>query len=144
MHTFTCFDSTITDALNECGPGHPAHIKSWEMGRVVAIRTGNDDGTFNLTFSDPKVDLRSEGDTAYNVTRDNAMVVIRTFLSGGRFRSNRSIIALHVNQKDRDCEILKRTPTRLRLQYTLPRTGTTQCWRKYYDIGNYRYVRNYD
>ena len=141
MHT------KITDAIEECGPGHPAHVTNPRNERIVAIRTGYDTGTFNLDFSDPKVDLRYEkdGDTNYNVPAKIVERTIDVFLTGARvdrFDKWPRFRGL-ANQKIRLCIVEKLTPTRARISYELPVAGEVQSWRYQTTVGRYSYIGRY-
>ena len=139
MHT------KIIDAINECGPGHPAHVELASTGRIVAIRTGNKPDTFNLDFSDPQVDLRQEkdGSTLYDVPADRVQRTIAVFLGGPRLEIDRNrFFEQYINQAYRECELIKLTPTRARVTYEL-RSGTTGTWRSQTTVGRYSYIGSY-
>ncbi len=140
MHT------NILDAIAECGPGHPAHVTNNHNERIVAIRTGFKAGTFNLDFSDPKVDLRSEknGSEICNVPADRVQRTIAVFLGGPRLEIDRNrFFDQFINQASRECELIKVTPTRCRIEYELPNSGITGSWRSQTTIGRYTYVGSY-
>ena len=137
----------ISDALDAChNSAHVNHVRA-NNGRVVAIRpTGGSDwhapGLFDLTFSHPDIDHRPHGDDGkWSVTRTDATRSIKTFMTADVIQ-NVDIIYFdqHINQQWRECEIVKRTPTRVRLSYELPRTGFTHTWRYYLDLGATRYL----
>ncbi len=136
MHT------NILDAINECGPGHPAHVELASTGRIVAIRTGNKPDTFNLDFSDPQVDLRQEkdGSTLYDVPADRVQRTIAVFLGGPRTDEGDNEFEQFINQKTRVCWVLRLTPTKARIEYELPNSGFTRSWRDQTTIGGYTYV----
>ena len=141
MHT------KITDAIAECGPGHPAHVTNPRNERIVAIRTGNKPDTFNLSFEDPKVDLRKgkDGDTNYNVPAKIVERTIDVFLTGARvdrFDKWPRFRGL-ANQKIRLCIVEKLTPTRARISYELPVAGEVQSWRYQTTVGRYSYIGRY-
>lgn len=140
MHT------NITDAIQECGPGHPAHVTSAATGRTVAIRTGNEPDSWNLDFSDPQVDLRKEKGcgTIYNVpTKLEAGRLIRVFLGGTRIEfDGNPWFEQMINQAYRECEVIKLTPTRARVSYERP-SGTTSTWRYQTTVGRYSYIGSY-
>ena len=139
MHT------KIIDAIAECGPGHPAHVESASTRRIVAIRTGNKPDTFNLDFSDPQVDLRQEkdGSTLYDVPADRVQRTIAVFLGGPRLEIDRNrFFEQYINQANRECELVKLTPTRARVSYDLP-SGPTGTWRSQTTIGRYSYIGSY-
>ncbi len=140
----------IEAALNECGPGHPAHVTTSikigdRIGRIVAIRTGNKPGTFNLTFSDRKVDLRFQpgGDTLYDVKSDLAHRTIRNFLIGSRVADENDIFDQMINQGVRECYVIKLTPTRCRIEYEMPNAGDMQAWRYQTTVGGMTYVSDW-
>ncbi len=139
MHT------KITDAIEECGPGHPAHVTNPRNERIVAIRTGYDTGTFNLDFSDPKVDLRYEknGSEICNVPADRVQRVIAVFLTGHRTDEGDNTFEQFINQATRECWVIKVTPTRCRIEYELPNSGFANSWRYQTTIGGYTYVGSY-
>lgn len=139
--------TSITDAINESGPGHPAHVRSAKTERIVAIRTGNKPDTFNLSFSDPKVDLRKgkEGDTRYDVPAKIVERTIATFLSGKRVDRFDKWPRFHglANQKVRPCIVEQFTPTRARVSYELPTAGVVRSWRYQTTIGRWSYIGTY-
>lgn len=139
MHT------NIQDAINECGPGHPAHVNNPRNDRIVAIRTGNEPDTFNLDFSDPKIDLRQEdnGGTLYNIPADRVQKTIALFLSGERVSDRDRFYQAFINQATREAEVERLTPTRARISYYLPRSGYTKSWRYQVTIGRYSYIGSY-
>lgn len=142
MHT------NIHDAIEECGPGHPAHVRPRiaigpYCGRIVAIRTGNEPDTFNLTFSDSKVDLRDQGDTIYNVPRKMVSRKIVVFFDGSRTDECSNEFEQFINQKLRECMIIKTTPTRCRIEYELPNSGIVGAWRYQTTVGGYTYVASW-
>lgn len=139
MHT------NIHDAMRECGPGHPAHVQKHiaigrKSGRIVAIRTGNKPDTFNLSFSDPKADLRQGGDTIYDVPEAKVTVIIENFLEGYRVSTNLPWTCMMINQAHRDVTVVKITPTRCRIEYELPNSGEVGAWRHQTSIGKYIYI----
>jgi len=140
MHT------NIHDAIDECGPGHPAHVKApiaigERCGRIVAIRTGNKPDTFNLTFSDPKVDLRQHGDTICNVPAAQVVRKIDVFLGGSRVHLEQyPWFDQFINQASRECEVKRLTPTRCRIEYDLPNSGVNGAWRYQTTVGPFTYV----
>jgi len=135
----------ISDAMNECGPGHPAHVRPRiavgpKCGRIVAIRTGNKPDTFNLSFSDSKVDLRTEGDTIYDVPENKVHRMIVNFFDGSRTDECSNEFDQFINQAMRECMIVKTTPTRCRIEYELPNSGIVGAWRYQTTVGGYTYV----
>lgn len=139
MHT------KITDAIAECGPGHPAHVTNPRNERIVAIRTGNKPDTFNLDFSDPKVDLRQEkgGSTLYDVPAKKVQQVIALFLNGSRTSEKYPTLSQFINQAQRHCVVRKITPTRAKIEYELPTAGAVETWRYQTTIGRYSYIGSY-
>lgn len=142
MHT------KITDAIAECGPGHPAHVTNPRNERIVAIRDGNKrygSNTFNLDFSDPQVDLRQEkdGSTLYDVSPERVQQVIALFLNGSRTSEKHPTLSQFINQAQRHCVVRKITPTRARLEYELPNSGVTKTWRYQTTVGQYSYIGSY-
>ena len=139
MHT------KITDAIAECGPGHPAHVTNPRNERIVAIRDGNKPDTFNLDFSDPQVDLRQEkdGSTLYDVPAERVQQVIALFLTGSRTSEKLPTLSQFINQASRHCVVRKITPTRARLEYELPNSGVTGTWRYQTTVGQYSYIGSY-
>ena len=138
------------DAMKECGPGHPAHVRPQiaigpKCGRVVAIRTGDTwnhktyPNTYNLTFSDSKVDLRIKGDTLYNVPEKDVAQKIQMFFCGTRTTES-GCLTMMINQGVRDCWIEKLTPTRCRIEYEMPNAGQMGGWRYQTTVGGYTYV----
>ena len=143
MHT------KITDAIEECGPGHPAHVTNPRNGRIVAIRDGlhSHPNTFRLDFSDPKVDLRQAkgGSELYNVPAKIVERTIATFLSGKRVHRFDKWPRFHglANQKVRLCIVEKFTPTRAKVSYELPVAGVVRSWRYQTTVGPYSYIGTY-
>ncbi len=142
MHT------NIHDAIEECGPGHPAHVRPRiaigpYCGRIVAIRTGNEPDTFNLTFSDSKVDLRTEGDTIYNVPRKMVSRKIVVFFDGNRTDECSNEFDQFINQAVRQCMVIRTTPTRCRIEYEMPNSGIVGAWRYQTTVGGFTYVANW-
>lgn len=139
MHT------NIHDAMQECGPGHPAHVRKGmaigrKCGRIVAIRTGNEPDTFNLSFSDPKVDLRIDGDTLYDVPEAQVTSIIENFLEGYRVSEMQPWATMMINQGHRDVTVVKITPTRCRIEYEMPNAGEMGAWRHQTTVGPYTYI----
>lgn len=144
--------SAIMNAIDEAIIGnHVSHVRNPDNGRVVAIRPRRSDKfdpktgkaftiTFNLTFSDPIVDLRSDDEIDVTTVK-NAQREITNFLAGIRVCKSVDYYQDHVNQKDRDCEIVKVTKTRVRICYWLPNSGDTFAWRACTTVGGYRYLR---
>ena len=140
MHT------KITDAIEECVRGdHVAHVTNPRNDRIVAIRDGNKPDTFNLDFSDPKVDLRQEkdGSTLYDVPAERVQQVIALFLTGSRTSEKYPTLRQFINQASRHCVVRKITPTRARLEYELPNSGVTKTWRYQTTVGQYSYIGSY-
>lgn len=140
MHT------NIQEAINECGQGHPAHVTAPisigdRCGRIVAIRVGNKPGTFNLTFSDPKVDLRKANDTLCNVLAAKVVHTIDVFLGGTRVHMKQCPwFDQFINQASRECEVKRLTRTRCRIEYDLPNSGVIGAWRYQTTVGGFTYV----
>jgi len=148
-HKFGLINRTeaIKAALDECFVGgHVSHIRNPENGRVVAIRPwylDNDDtdNTFSLTFSDPIVDLRSNDELGARTWGDAARLIY-TFMIGDRCNEKRGTFSSHINQADRDCDVVKLTPTRARIEYWLPNSGITGAWRQRTTVGGWHYLRS--
>lgn len=135
----------IDQAITECRTGHHvAHVSQQYQGltcdRVVAIRPGTK-GKFNLTFSDPRFDLRATGDTIYNVTARQARRLIQTFFWSFRVHIS-EFFTLFINQGDRDCRIVEdsHTPTRVRIEYEMPVAGTMGSWCHATRLGDFFYI----
>ena len=147
MHT------KITDAIQECGRGHVAHVHNPRNERIVAIRQGwkkdvfeSDPDSYNLDFSDPKIDLRLEkpnGNTLYNVPAKRVQQVIALFLNGTRTSEKYPTLQQFINQAQRHCVVRKVTPTRAQIEYELPTAGPVKTWRYQTTIGQYSYIGIY-
>lgn len=135
MHTL------IKDAVSECGPGHPAHVTNARNDRIVAIRTGNKPGTFNLTFSDPKVELR-DADTKYDVKPAKVEQMIYNFLHGIRISATDNWFDSFINQATRECYVDHLTPTRCRIEYEMPNAGLVGSWRKQTTVNGFTYIQD--
>jgi hypothetical protein len=154
-YTGGLYSTGPTDAIDEAIIGeHVAHVRNPENGRVVAIRPRRKDGfdprtgkdftiNFELTFSDPKVanQLRERGDTYFAISVKDADRTIRNFLVGIRACKSVDYFQDFVNQKERDCEIVRLTRTRARIRYYLPKSGATEAWRAFSEVGGYLYLR---
>lgn len=140
MHT------NILHAIDECGPGHPSHVTAAmaigdRCGRIVAIRVGNKPDTYHLTFSDSKVDLREKCDTICNVPASKVAHTIDVFLGGSRVEvEKRPWFDQFINQASRECEVVRLTPTRCRIEYDLPNSGPTRAWRYQTTVGGFTYI----
>ena len=139
---------TLDELFEEATNGnHVAHIT--KGNRIVALRPARIESIvsthnkFNLDFQDADFDLRPDGNTLYNLTEAKARKAIRTFFVGVRRQTSHGLIYLHINQAERECEILKTTPSRIRIEYELPNSGLVQAWRNKVDIGTRRYINNY-
>lgn len=152
MHNYYS-DIEIVAALDEADFGnHVSHITDLDSGRTVAIRPAwgepsLDDNltrhdSFNLTFSDPEFDLRNVigGGCRYDLKRRDTIRLIRVFLTGPRIESESEEFTDYINQTDRECSIEDGsiTPTRLRIEYELPRAGWVATWRHYLDFHKFR------
>ena len=140
------------DALNgvfeECKTGgHVAHIKKLlpltKAPRIVAVRPHNATGKFTLDFQDYDYDLRAEGNTVYDLTEKQARKAIVTFFCGIRTNAKAGHVHLKLNQRIRPAEVLKVTPTRIRVEYELPTAGFVSAWRDQVTIGSRRYILNW-
>lgn len=153
----------IDQAIEECRTGrHVAHVtqedsRSTACGRIVAIRPWIDPkwrkahqvkgvdfgapGHFTLTFSDPKFDLRDQGDTIERVTARQAKRLIQTFFWGRRVHKG-AWFDLFINQGRRDCYVVGETatPTRVRIEYEMPNAGTMGSWCHSTRLGDYYYL----
>lgn len=149
-HTWTggLYSTGPTDAIDEAIVGnHVAHVRNPDNDRVVAIRvTGKPypdpdyRREFELTFSDPKVDLRRSGDTLTVRNVKEADKAIRKFLVGKRVEKSVDYYQDEVNQARRDCEIIEVGRTRVRIRYELPNSGDTYAWRALVTVGDYHYI----
>lgn len=45
-----------------------------------------------------------------------------------------------INQANREVEVVKVTPTRVRIQYEMPNTGTKGAWRTQFVLGDHMYI----
>ncbi len=139
----------IVEALAAASPGGPVHVSPRiaigpKVGRIVAIRTGNKPDTFNLSFSDSKVDLRTtEGDTLYNVPRERVVNTIAAFFDGSRTDECSNEFDQFINQAVRECMVVKTTPTRCRIEYEMPNSGIVGAWRHQTTVGGFTYVASW-
>jgi hypothetical protein len=125
------------NAIEECrSGGHVAHVTAAKYGRTVAIRPHNATkaytscvGYFDLTFSDPWLDLRKTGDEIKKVNDRQAESLIRTFLHG-IYVDQDDGFDLFINQGERWCYVLPETatPTRVRIEYEMPNAGDVGSW----------------
>ena len=128
---------TISDTFYECINGnHVAHCE--HKGRTVALRI-NRDKTFNVDFSDSKNLKDNRPSTSSNNTRIQAERIIKNFLYGFVVDADCGF-QLHINQADRDCEIIKRTDTRLRVGYEMPNAGFMAGWYSYFALDSILYI----
>jgi hypothetical protein len=140
-------ENNISQAIEECRAGnHVAHVenqnpKSRGAGRVVAIRPCGP-GHLTLNFSDPRRDHRAgDQDTIERVTARQAARLIDTFLRG-RLVHIDDVFDLWINQAERECYILgeTHTPTKVRIEYEMPRAGTVGSWCYATRLGNDYYL----
>lgn len=152
-HTYKGYysDTGICDAISEAFTGgHVAHVSNPEKGRVVAIRPwymdidkDGDDVAFTLTFSDSNgPDLRKTGDELTTKSFDETERLVANFLVGVCVDDRTRCYSDYINQKNRDCEIVKFTKQRARIEYWLPNSGVTGAWRQCTTVGSYHYLRS--
>ena len=114
--------------------------------RVVAIRPAayfqTPTGRYNLSFSDVGIDLRDEpgGNTIRNVPERNVYPLIRNFLEGQRVKWVADQFDLEINQAERWCWVVKKTPTRVRVSYEMPNAGEMAGWYGHTQIGDQHYI----
>lgn len=112
--------------------------------RVAAIRFNSagkadiTEGTFDVTLSDGKREVTQEH---CGLTRKQAERLIKSFMRGRP--GSKATAWLHINQADRHCEVVKETPTRVRVEYEMPNAGMMGGWQYYADCGRYRYYSYY-
>jgi len=145
----------IAAALAAASPGGPVHVKPHmaigdKIGRIVAIRAGDTwdhrtkEATYNLSFSDSKVDLRKDGgDTLYNVPRRKVIKTIAAFFDGTRTDEGNNGFEQFINQAVRECWVTKITPTRCRIEYELPNSGIVGAWRSQTTVGGFTYIASW-
>ncbi len=75
------------------------------------------------------------------LTKDHARKLAMSVLQGIEVQKD-SHFAMFINQANRDCEVVKLTPTRARIWYELPRTGETYAWRYCVNINGHRYIQS--
>jgi len=137
----------IDQAILECREGgHVAHCQmQYEhhrgVNRTVAIRPSRAPGKFNLTFSDPRIDLRELDDEIVGVNARQARRLIQTFF-WGLLVHQAATFDLWINQADRECWIEGETatPTRVRIAYEMPNAGEMGSWCHATRLGNLFYV----
>ena len=114
--------------------------------RVVAIRPATyfqtPTGRYNLAFSDVGIDLRDEpgGNTIRNEPERDVYPLIRNFLEGQRVDWVADQFDLEINQAERWCWVVKRTPTRVRVSYEMPNAGEMAGWYGHTQVGDQHYI----
>ena len=114
--------------------------------RVVAIRPvwirHMRTGRYDLSFSDVGTDLRDEpgGNTIRAVPERYVYPLIRNFLEGQRTRWVADQFDMEINQAERWCWVVKRTPTRVRVSYEMPNAGEMAGWYGHTQIGEQHYI----
>ena len=134
----------IVDAINNVIENGYSVDHVHDNDKSVAIRAiGNGPGLW-LHFKDGST--VSQG----HIDMKKAVRIIATFLRGERITSQghndqfaKEWFAYHINQGWRDCEVVKTTPTRIRVEYEMPNAGIMGGWMYYADIGDDRYVSGY-
>ena len=123
------------------------HIAGGDVNdRVVAIRPVTyfqvPTGRYDLSFSDVAIDLRDEtgGNTIRNVPERDVYPLIRNFMEGKRTRWVADQFDLEINQAERWCWVVKRTPTRVRVRYEMPNAGEMAGWYGHTQIGEQHYI----
>jgi hypothetical protein len=109
--------------------------------RPVRIKEGRT-GRYNLSFSDVGIDLREEpgGDTIRNVAERDVYPLTRNFLEGQRVKWVADQFDLEINQAERWCWVVKRTPTRVRVSYEMPNAGEMAGWYGHTQVGEQHYI----
>lgn len=114
--------------------------------RVVAIRPAayfqTPTGRYDLSFSDSETDLRDEpgGNTIRNVAERDVYPLTRNFLEGQRVKWVADQFDLEINQAERWCWVVKRTPTRVRVSYEMPNAGEMAGWYGHTQVGEQHYI----
>lgn len=112
--------------------------------RAAAVRfnsAGHADvteGTFDITLSDGRAEVTQE---YRGLTLKQADRLIKSFMRG--VRGGKQTAWLHINQAERYCEVVKTTPTRVRIEYEMPNAGLMGGWQYYADCGRFRYYSYY-
>lgn len=146
----------ITNARLECLNGrHVSHVENAiqhgpgnRSTRTVAIRLRypnindwqDENQAYLLTFSDSCIDLRQTGDQLATDSDFECERLILNFLTGKRCNVERNQYQDFVNQKWRDCLIVRTTKQRARIAYWLPKSGNTEAWRGRTTVGGYHYL----
>lgn len=110
------------------------HIRNEKLGRTVAVRVQDDwsywvqlsDGTATETIRDIRPsDLDDIVDAFFE--QDGSTQQIDP--EGGCF-------TYHINQADRDAEVVRLTKTRARIGYEMPNAGWMEGWQPYVKVCN--------
>lgn len=104
--------------------------------RTIAVRTQLD-GNLDLTLSNG---FTTEEHCGLSLSQALLMAEVYLF---GTIESYGSVV-LWINQALRNCTIVKVTPTRVRVEYELPRAGTVGGWYHYVDLNGDRFIGHGD
>jgi len=117
---------------------HVAHCTNADATRTVAIRP-REDGRFNIDCSADRLDIRRY---VHALTEKQARHLVDMFLYGKAVKIDYPYCGSWINQAKRDVEILvdTMTPTRVRIQYDMPYTGTHGAWRKQAQVDQYIFI----
>lgn len=146
---------TLDEIWDDCNARKAAGMRDWPQfktltirhgGRAVDVRPALDwSGNFLvdefvLWFHDPEVNLKLKHLRKGPVKRKQAEHLIDNFLEGVRFDNEDEQGEMFINQAERWVEIVAVKWSRLRLEYELPRSGRTGCWRRHTKLGDVLYV----
>jgi len=66
--------------------------------------------------------------------------LIRNFLEGKRVKWVADQFDLEINQAERWCWVVKKTPTRVRVSYEMPNAGEMAGWYGHTQVGDQHYI----
>lgn len=108
------------------------HVSSPDGSRVVGVRIR--DGVYLLDMSDTDLGNREELQVR---NRWQAERLTITFVSGQS--GDLEFPVLFINQNDRECCVVKVTPTRARVEYEMPNAGLMAGWQYRTVVGSTGY-----
>ena len=122
-------------------PNHTEHYCSAYHDRIIKLMPYTVPGWSAPLFS---LDIKSEHDERYSQTLNRlnefqAIQVIKLFLAGPEAKEH-EIFTAWINQAERECECVKVTKTRARIEYDMPNTGTNGAWRNLVTIAGIKFI----
>lgn len=111
------------------------HIEHYSgNGNIIAVRPNG--GLFNLT-----VKIGDEPTVEFNNRYENeAIAMIKSILMVGDLYEG-AMFDMMINQGFRFCDVVKVTPTRVRLEYEMPNAGLMGGWYKTAEIGGKKFLK---